>query len=366
VLWSAAAFVVCMGNTVIRAQVLAMPLFVAMVWGLIDDADQPRFRRRVWLVVPMLVLWSNLHGSALLAALIVTAYSAYRAVVLRSARESAVRYGSVAGLSLLTIFANPYGSGVIDYYRSLIGNSVVRQYITEWGPPSFGNVVSFGFIAMLLATCIVQGYALGKGRRLPVVQAGLLILTAVLASQGVRYQAWFGIMAAAVNGPTLAAIGRPPHELAAHVKRSLLGLVAAAAAATLIIVGATSGATFEQLQPTNAMAAAASYARAHPTARLLADDTTSSALLWKYPALQGRVAFDARLEQFDQNETRRWFKFITVSGADWMSATRGYDLVIVSRHDHPELARALASEPGWRPLYSDADGLVMVRTAPAS
>jgi hypothetical protein len=365
VLWSAAAFVVCMGNTVIRAQVLAMPLFVAMVWGLIDDSEQPRFRRRVWLVLPMLVLWSNLHGSALLAALIVTVCAAHRAAVLRAARQSAARYASVAALSALTIFANPYGLSVLDYYRALIGNSVVRRYITEWGPPSFGNIVSFGFIGMLLATCIVQGYVLGKGRRLPATQTALLVLTAVLASQGIRYQAWFGIVAAAINGEALAGIGRPPHELAVRVKRGLLGMVAAFATATVVVVLATSDATFEQLQPTAAMAAAAAYAADHPQVRLLADDTTSSALLWKYPALQGRVAFDARLEQFDQGETRRWFEFISVSGANWMRATRGYDLVIVSRQDHPELARALEHDAGWRPLYSDADGLVVVRSAPA-
>jgi hypothetical protein len=363
VLWSAAAFVVCMGNTVIRAQVLAMPLFVAMVWGLVDDSEQPRFRRRAWLIVPMLVLWSNLHGSALLAALIVAAYASYRAVALRSARQSAVRYGSLAALAALTIFANPYGLSVLDYYRALIGNSVVRQYITEWGPPSFGNVFSFAFIAMLLATCVVQGYAMGKGRRLSKAAAALLVLTALLASQGIRYQAWFGIVAAAINGETLAALGHTPHELASRVKRGLLGFVAISAVAATAVVLATSNATFEQLQPTGAMAAAAAYANDHPSVRLLADDTSSSALLWKYPSLEGRVAFDARLEQFDQSQLRRWFRFISVTGTNWMDAARGYDLVVVSRRDHPELARALEREPGWTSLYSDDDGLAVVRSS---
>jgi hypothetical protein len=360
--WTLAAYVVCMGNTVIRAQVLAFPLFVALVWGLLDDSDQPRFRVRVWLVIPLLVLWSNLHGSALLAALIVTAYALYRAFTLRSQRDAWLGYGAVATLAALTVFANPYGLSVLGYYRSLIGNTVVRQYITEWGPPSFGNIFSIGFIAMLLATCLVQGYALGKGRRPSAPAAALLVLTALLASQGIRYQAWFGIVAAAVNSEALAAAGRAPHELATRVKRGLFGLVATCAIAATGVVLFTSNATFEQLQPTGAMAAAAVYANDHPAVRVLADDTTSSALLWKYPALQGRVAFDARLEQFSQADLRRWFQFITVSGRNWMDAAHGYDVAIVSRRDHPQLARALERERGWESLYSDSQGLVVIRS----
>jgi hypothetical protein len=363
VLWTAAAYVVCMGNTVIRAQVLAFPLFVALVWGVVDDSDQPRFRARAWLVIPILVVWSNLHGSALLAALIVTAYALYRALTLRSQRDTALGYGTVAVLAAVTVFANPYGLSVLDYYRSLIGNSVVRQYIAEWGPPSFGNVFSIGFIAMLIATCLVQGYVLGKGRRISAPSAALLVLTALLASQGIRYQAWFGIVAAAFNSEALAAAGRAPHELPTRVKRSLFGLVVTCAIAATGVVLVTSNATYEQLQPTGAMAAAAAYANDHPTVRVLADDTTSSALLWKYPSLQGRVAFDARLEQFDQGDLRRWFQFITVSGPSWMDAARGYDVAVVSRQDHPQLARALERERGWASLYSDADGLVAVRSS---
>ncbi|MDX6549094.1 MAG: hypothetical protein QOG33_2644, partial [Gaiellales bacterium] len=362
VLWTAAAYVVCMGNTVIRAQVLAFPLFVALVWGVVDDSHQPRLRARVWLVAPILVLWSNLHGSALLAAVIVTTYALYRALRLHSQRASALGYGAVAFLAALTVFANPYGLSVLDYYRSLIGNSVVRQYIAEWGPPSFGSVFSIGFIAMLIATCLVQGYVLGKGRRPSAPAAALLVLTALLASQGIRYQAWFGIVAAAVNSEALAAAGHAPHELATRVKRGLFGLVATCAVAALAVVLATSNATFEQLQPTRAMAAAAAYANDHPSVRVLADDTTSSALLWKYPSLQGRVAFDARLEQFTQSDLRQWFEFITVSGPSWMEVARGYDVAVVSRRDHPELARALERARGWASLYSDADGLVVVRS----
>src|SRR5437879_4946761 len=55
-----------------RAQTLALPLFVAVVWLLIRDARSES--RRIFLVFPLLLLWGNIHGSALLGALFVGLY----------------------------------------------------------------------------------------------------------------------------------------------------------------------------------------------------------------------------------------------------------------------------------------------------
>src|SRR5436190_4952727 len=37
IMWAAGAYVVCLGNTVVRAQAIAYPLFALLLWGLIDD-----------------------------------------------------------------------------------------------------------------------------------------------------------------------------------------------------------------------------------------------------------------------------------------------------------------------------------------
>ena len=51
-----------------------MPLFAALVWLLARDARRPD--RRIWLVLPLLALWANLHGSVLLACALVLLRSA--------------------------------------------------------------------------------------------------------------------------------------------------------------------------------------------------------------------------------------------------------------------------------------------------
>jgi hypothetical protein len=362
VMWAAGAYVVCLGNTVVRAQALAYPLFALLLWGLIDDARRRRLRRRSFLVLPLLIIWANLHGSVLLAVVMVTGASIARAITVGRCGERYSGYAAIALTAPLTVFATPYGFSVVHYYGALIGNPVVSTYILEWAPPSFGNPFSLAFIVLLLITCVVMGYAVGKGSRPGALPLGLLVFTALVAAQGVRYAAWFGLTACAVNAETLAGLGRTPHPLPPRLMRLVAAMVAVLVAVSLVALIRTSDARFEQLQPRAAMSAAARYAASHPGADILADDTSSSAMLWKYPALYGRIGFDARLEQFDDRELKRWFRYMTVTGRNWPAATAGYEVLVVSRRDHPELASALIGLAGWRVIEDDPQGLALVRS----
>ncbi len=55
-----AAFVIGWSASALRPQTLALPLFVALAWLLVDDARRPS--PRVFLVAPVLALWANVHG----------------------------------------------------------------------------------------------------------------------------------------------------------------------------------------------------------------------------------------------------------------------------------------------------------------
>jgi hypothetical protein len=57
----------CAGALAIRTQSLAYPLFLATLWLLVYEARRPS-ARRIYLVLPLLLLWGNLHGSAALGA----------------------------------------------------------------------------------------------------------------------------------------------------------------------------------------------------------------------------------------------------------------------------------------------------------
>lgn len=360
-MWTLIAFIACFGNTVIRAQSFAYPLFVLLLWAILADSRRPR--ARFLLVIPLLVLWSNLHGTVLLGIALVVGYSSVKMFLAARARrlDRAALYGTAAVAACATLFANPYGLSIAQYYRGLIGNPVVAQYIVEWAPPSLGSLLSLGFFVLLFTVIAVTAYGVGRGCRLAPTLVAIVASLALLAAQGVRYQAWFALAGAVLAGETLAAVRPSPPELAMRMQR--LGAVAVfvAALGTAGLLSRTSDATFETLVPRSAMSAAASYVDAHPRATILADDQTSSALLWLYPQTLGHLAFDARLEQYSHNRLRSWFTYLKTSSPGWPTLPARYDVVVVSRPAHPELVAGLEKLQGWRTIAADKDGVALVR-----
>jgi hypothetical protein len=360
-LWTLVAFIVCIGNTVIRAQSFAYPLFVLLLWAILADSRRPN--PRFLLVVPLLVLWSNLHGTVLLASALVVGYSATRLV--SAVRERKLNlcalYVAVGLASAGAVFANPYGLSVVHYYRALIGNPVVSHYILEWARPSPLNVVSLGFFGLLLVVIGVITYGVWRGCRPRPVILVIVASLALLALQGVRYQAWFALAGALLAGETLAAVRPAPPELSPRLQRVGAVAVLALAVVAVGVLGRTSNATFHRLDPLDAMAAAASYTAAHPGSTILADEQSSSALLWLYPKTLGRVAFDARLEQYQHSRLKSWFTYITGSEPGWPALAASYEILVASRKENPGLAARLETLRGWRTIAADKEGIAVVR-----
>ena len=364
VYWSLLAFFACFGNTVIRAQSFSYVLFAVLLWVVVTDYTGKRHGRFTWLLLPVFALWANLHGAVLLGVAIFVAYAGAEAVRARLAgsRTAALRYALVAALAAATPLVTPYGPSILDYYKSLIGNPVVGQFILEWSAPSFANVTSFGFIALLLLAVGVVGYGLGNGYRAPLPLLGIAAATGLMATQGVRYQAWFVMAGVVVMGDTLAHVRPAPTGFSTRTVR-LAGFASAAiAACALVFLLRTPGSTYERLLPRAAVDSVGRYAATHPDAAILADDVTSSALLWLYPGTSGRVGFDARLEAYSKDELTAWFQYIGVMTPDWLDATRRYDVLLASRSTHPELVKHLERLPGWRMLYADDEGVALVAT----
>ena len=67
------ALFVALPNSVARTQSFAYVLFVALFWLLATDSRTPS--RRILLALPLLVLWANVHGSAVLGASLVALWA---------------------------------------------------------------------------------------------------------------------------------------------------------------------------------------------------------------------------------------------------------------------------------------------------
>jgi cytochrome c biogenesis protein CcdA len=351
---------------VIRSQSLALPLAVVVLFIVVADYRRPTFTWRFALVLVPLVVWANVHGSVLLGASLTAIYTAGRAVFLltRGDRASAARYAVIAFLAAATIFATPYGLDVVSYYTALIGNDSVRRYIQEWAAPTLGDPLSIGYFFMLIATVLVGLYAIRRRYRPPTVLVIATVVLGVLSLTALRFAIWFGLLAALLDANILA--GTRPHSRPFPRRFILLiatTFVTTACLAALVVV-ATPRPEFERGLPTNAMAAVANYAQAHPGSLVLTDEL-ASAFVWHKPAVAGRIGFDTRLEQYDSDSLERWFQFLSVAPPGWPTLIDCYSAILVSS-DRPKLTSALTSLPGWSVLASEPAGTAFVRLDPGA
>jgi hypothetical protein len=344
---------------IVWAQDFAYPLFAATLWLLVTAGP----RRRL-LLLPLLVLWANLHGSVLVGCALATC-AAGLAVGRSLARRERPGASDLALLVLapLAPLATPYGpAATLAYYRSVLGNHVLPRELELWqhASPADAGSVAFGLLALAATGLVALAYR--RGARPSTALVALAAVLAVAGVDAVRHQIWFllAFPLVAAEAATLARIGRIG---GAPLRRVLSLLVPTAAVLAGLALVMTSPATYERLEPQAAVEAAARAAQARPGALVLADTASASALLWHHPELAGRVAFDPRVEVFRPGDAESWFAW-NASRPGSASLERGYDIVLASRAAHPRLAAALARRPHRRVVWSGPAGVVTLPATP--
>jgi hypothetical protein len=357
-----APLVLCLLFAETRAQSFAYPLFVGLLWVLLREGRR-QWSPRSAIVLPILVIWSNTHGSVLLGIALCLGFFGLRSM--RSLRTH--DWGLAAGditLSILaaaSVLATPYGTAIVGYYTRVLGDPALAT-IAEWQGASFAPLQA-PFIALLLGAVGFGCFAWGRGFRPPSEILMVAVPLGALATHAVRYQTWFALgvaplLALAVTQVSSGRrISRPPKAiLVAGAGLILAGTVVASG-----ILATTRPATFDRFVSESAVQSAARYAALHQGTHVLADDVTGSALLWRYPKLGGRVGFDARTEVYEPSDFLEFARFLTMSGQSWMSASKPYQIIAVTCSLHPNLCRALPRISAWRVISHRAGGLVAVK-----
>ncbi len=355
------ALVGALSLTFVRAQNLVIPLLVLMLWLCLEPPGTERPDRRLLGVPLLLILWANLHGSVVLAAAIAAAYLLARAVMRLRAHDprGAACYGALALASAASPLATPYGTHVLTYYLSMFGNSAVALADIEWAAPAPGTLAFLQFLLPVAVASISLALALRRGYQPPLVLAIAVAVTASADLSAMRNGIWLAIAASMLAAD--AARSWVPSRSATPAFSRVLTVSAAVLAALAIGSLALRGAdAYETHAPLPAIAATAVYASAHPCARIMADTRSASALLWLHPDLAGRVGFDGELEVYSQRSLREWIDFQAARSGRWLAAARGYQILLGSRADAPELVSRLSTLTGTFTLSSGHSGIAVL------
>ena len=168
----------------IRAQMLTLPLYTGLLWLLAAQARRPT--NRVWIALPMLVLWANMHGSAALGALLVVLLGGYELV--RSRGGTWKRSLALIVAAPLAILATPYGPvTTARYYHLVLVDPPFAGQVTEWRwPEPASNTYVFYVLLAMAVPLVIWGR-----RRLTAFDIGVLALTLAGALTAIRGIPWF-------------------------------------------------------------------------------------------------------------------------------------------------------------------------------
>jgi hypothetical protein len=352
------ALVLAIPNSIARTQTFAFLLFVAVFWLLAADAR--RASRRVLLVLPLLVVWANIHGSVVLGVALVLLWAlaelvrAGRSPNAWGARLRALAIGLVAPLCLLV---SPYGFAVIDYYRSVLGSSEFRDLVSEWHAATFPEQWPFFVLAVGSIWLAAR-----SPKRLSLFEHLALVCTVFAAFDAVRNLVWFALVAVMVVPRALDdvwPIGDAPIRRRVNVGLSLAALVALIA--TLAIAAGRPSTWYSRDYPERAATSVSEAADGHPSLRVFANEQFTDWLLWKVPSLSGRVAFDARFELMTGEQLRSIVRFRQRISADRLATVSGYRLLVLDPATEKPAIRAVLSEAGTVVLYRDSHVAVLLR-----
>jgi hypothetical protein len=329
----------------LRAQTTALPLFAGTLWLLVD-ASRGGIRNRTLVVLPLLVVWANLHGSVVLGAALTVLLGL---VVLVRARSLDWRAAALVVLAPLCVLATPYGFDIVAYYDLMLVDAPFAEILREWQWSKPDGTTALFWV---LAAVTIGLLALRRCRsRLTFYELAVLAVTFVGAVQAVRGVIWFALATAAILPVALDGLLTRADVAAPKVNRIISLAALAGLALAFVSFVARPSSWFVSQWPEEQVEAVREATR-DPSVRLYPTDGTADWLLWRIPDLEGRMAYDVRFELYDEATLDKIVDYNAREGSDWDAVLAGYDVVVVSDPEHFE---AFRSQPGRTVLFEDEE-----------
>ena len=338
-----------------RPHLLALP-FLA-VWTVQLLRAREAGRASPWLMLPLMTLWANLHGSFLFGLALIGPFALE--AVLESVpgdRIKAIRAWGLFGLlATAAAMITPHGVQTLIYpIRIMMMTNL--QDITEWKPSDFGRVTP---LELALLTGLFA--LLYRGVKVPILRLITLLGLLHLTLHETRHQMVLAVAGALILAEPLGralegdgAAFRLP-KLSAAARTGVLAVIvlvfAGAAAARLAIPAHL---TEGQTAPIAALAHVPAALRQQP---VLNEYGMGGYLIFN----QVRPFIDGRADMYGNDFVDGYIKAVKPDPARLKALLARYQVRwTILRAENPAVA-AMDALPGWKRLYADKSAVVHVR-----
>ena len=364
-----------------RPHVFTLFLLALSVGILAQDRERPTLR--VWLLIPLVAVWTNLHGgfAALLACLgLLAAGVTLEALWFGQAGperwRTAKRYWLLTGLCTAATLVNPFGFRLHVHIAGYLRSDWIRNAVQEFQSPTFRDESATQY-EILLALAFISVAALVKRRLL--ADALPVLFWAHMSLSSVRHVPIFVIVAApiiaaemtrwwqaAVAGRDRRSLGVILDQLQADLRAGLFrtSLVPVLAVAVLAFLDRPLKWPKDFPAEKFPVALITRHAPELARARVFTSDQWADYLIYRsYP--EQKVFFDGRSDFYGPQLGREYVRMIQAQW-DWEKLVRKHGFThVLAQGDWP-LATVLKRHPDWLTVEDSGQAILFRRARAAA
>ena len=177
-------------------------LLLILFWYIILDTYQYQKKNCLYLLLPLMLLWVNLHGGFIAGFMLLAVYIAgnvLMAIFRKDERQDII--GKIKTLSiyfilcLLMTLLNPKGYEILLFPFKLISNTFIMDHVSEFLSPNFHTDLRFEY--MLLLMILVFGVSV---LRLNAIEIMLVLVFTHMSLYSARYIPLYAIILSPILG----------------------------------------------------------------------------------------------------------------------------------------------------------------------
>lgn len=191
------AFVVGYLHALTRPHIWTL-LFFALFLLLLEQFRREGRAPRLLVLLPLMVVWANLHGAFVTGVVLVLLY-AVGAAMEREWRKAGLLAATVL-LLVLASWLNPVGSALLPHSFAYLGERFLVDMTVEYQSPDFHSVSTWPFAALVLGSL---GFGWLSGRRLAWTPLLLLGVWTAFGLYSARHIPLYGLVAVPILGREL-------------------------------------------------------------------------------------------------------------------------------------------------------------------
>lgn len=357
-----------------RPHVFTLLLVAVFAWMI--EADRKKHGWLGWMLVPMTVLWANLHGGFFIMFALLGLYVAGLVAegwLLEEERETrwklALRYTGIGAACAAASLLNPYGWRLHEHIVEVLQASYLLDLVSEFKSPSFRGEALMIYMVLMFTGLILTAGLMARRR---ICEAAWVLFLAYCSLVSVRHVPLYCLIATPIIARELSGLW--VKYAVGFRKGSSLGIVndvvkdlapkgpvrhTAWSAVFVLVIAVIPGLSWPldfpaDLFPTKLIERNRDLIA---SGRILAEDQWAGYLIYKnYP--RQRVYMDGRHNYYGEKVVREYVKLEQAQGGS-MEILERYQVNLLMCKKEAPLVELLMAKGGWRVIDREGSDVLL-------